>query len=129
MEALNLKEQKILIVDDDKSVTDFLLRFLKTKGFSQVKAVCTGKAALKAIDKGDIKLVLLDIRLPDIDGVEVLRRIKEKDKHIGVVMITAFPDEDIGRKALSEGAFDYIMKPFDLAYLELCLLSKILTGS
>ena len=120
------KENKILIVDDDNSVRDFLVRFLKQKGYRDVRAVGTGQEALDIIKKEDISLVLLDVRLPEMDGLEVLRKIKEINKDIGVIMITGFPDEAIAKGAVKEGAYDYIIKPFDLAYLELCVLSKLL---
>ena len=115
------------MVDDDKSVTFFLKKFLKQKGFQEVQVVDTGEEALKVIQKENIRLVLLDIRLPGIDGIEVLRKIKEIKKDTGVIMITGFPDEAIGKQALELGASDYIMKPFDLAYLELSVLTKIIT--
>lgn len=120
------KESKVLVVDDDKDVSLFLTKFLKQKGFQEVQAVDTGEEALKVIEKENIKLVLLDVRLPGIDGIEVLRKIKEIKKDTGVIMITGFPDEAIGKKALGLGASDYIMKPFDLAYLELSVLTKII---
>lgn len=120
-----VKEAKVLIVDDDKSVRDFLARFLKHKGYTSVISVSTGQEALEIIKKGDIKLALLDIKLPDMDGIEVLRKIKELKKETNVVMITGFPDEDTAKDALKLGAYDYIVKPFDLAYLELCLFTKI----
>jgi len=119
------QETKILIVDDDKNVTFFLEEFLKQKGYAQIQIVTTGEEALKAIQEDNIKLVLLDIRLPDIDGVEVLRKIKRINKDISVIMITAFPDEKIAKGAIEEGACDYIIKPFDLAYLKASVDSKI----
>lgn len=120
------KTDKILVVDDDRGVRYFLEKFLKGKGFKRVKSVRTGEEALKIIEKEDIKLVLLDIKLPGMDGVEVLRKIKElkKDK-TGVIMITGFPEEKVAKQTLKEGAYDYIIKPFDLAYLELSILTKI----
>lgn len=121
------KESKILVVDDDHAVRDFLGRFLKTKGYQQVQLVPTGEEALKLIEKQDIDLVLLDIKLPGMNGVEVLRKLKKLKPLTGVIMITAFPDEEIGKEALKEGASDYIMKPFDLAYLELSVFTKIIT--
>jgi DNA-binding NtrC family response regulator len=117
---------RILIVDDDPSVTDFLLRFLKQKGYQEVQAVDTGQKALELLKTGkDIKLIFLDVKLPGMDGIEVLRKIKELNKDAGVIMITGFPDEEIAKRAMKEGAFDYIIKPFDLAYLELSMLTKI----
>ncbi|MCM8800542.1 MAG: response regulator [Candidatus Omnitrophica bacterium] len=124
------KESKILIVDDDNIVRDFLRKFLSSKGFTQLESASTGQEALKIIEekKQNIKLVLLDIRLPDINGVDLLRRIKEINKDIGVIMITAFADEEKAKEAMRLGAFDYIMKPFDLAYLQLSVLTKIATA-
>lgn len=122
--------QKILIVDDDKSVREFLKLFLHTKGFQYVEMVETGKAALQAIAQDqDIKLVLLDVMLPDINGMELLRQIKAIVKDIGVIMITGYPDEQKAKEALKQGAYDYIIKPFDLAYLELSLVTKIVKMS
>jgi len=118
-------ESKVLIVDDDKNVRDFLERFLKQKGYLSVQSVESGKEAIDIIGEQDIKLVLLDIKLPGIDGIEVLRKIKEIKQDTGVIIITGFPEEATAKEALKLGAYDYIMKPFDLAYLELCLFSKI----
>ena len=119
------KEGSILICDDDKSVNNFLERFLKQKGYLSIQSVGTGQAAIEIIKKEDIKLVLLDIKLPDMDGIETLKKIKEIKKDMNVIMITGFPEEATAREALKLGAYDYIIKPFDLAYLELCVFTKI----
>lgn len=119
------KEGSVLIVDDDKSVNDFLERFLRQKGYLSIQSVKTGQAAIEIIKKEDIKLVLLDIKLPDMDGIETLKKIKEIKKDMNVIMITGFPEEATAREALKLGAYDYIIKPFDLAYLELCVFTKI----
>lgn len=116
---------KILIIDDDKAVRDFLTRFLRQKGCRRIQAVKSGEDGLKAVSKGKVKLAILDVRLPDMDGIEVLRRIKRMNKNVNVIVITAFADEKMGKKALEIGASDYIMKPFDLAYLELSVFAKI----
>lgn len=121
----SVKESKVLIVDDDKSVRNFLEKFLKQKGYLWVKSVSTGKEALDIIEKDRIKLVLLDIKLPGMDGIEVLRKIKKIKPDTDVIMITGFPEESTAKEALKLGAYDYIMKPFDLAYLELCVFTKI----
>ncbi len=120
------RESKILIVDDDKSVSNFLERFLKQKGYLSVQSVNTGQEALDIIKKEDIRLVLLDIKLPGMNGIDVLRKIKEMEKDTVIIMITGFPEEDTAKEALQLGAYDYIMKPFDLAYLELCVFTKII---
>ncbi len=119
------KEDKVLIVDDDPSVRDFLERFLKKKEFKHIRSAGTGEEAVKTVETEDVKLVLLDVRLPGMSGLEVLHKIKEINNKIGVIMITGFPEEDIAKQAIKEGAYDYIIKPFDLAYLELSMLTKI----
>ena len=120
------RENKILIVDDDKSVRDFLELFLRKKGYTQVRTAESGLDALKIVEQENIKLVLLDIMLPGMDGMEVLRKIKAMKKETGVIMITGFPDEEKAKAMIKEGAYDYIVKPFDLTYLELSVLTKIL---
>lgn len=117
---------RILIVDDDKSVRDFLGRFLNMKGYKHVQSVETGQEAVETVKKDNFKLVLLDIKLPDMDGIDVLRRIKQLSKDTAVIMITGFPEEEKAKQMIKEGAYDYIIKPFDLDYLELSVLTKII---
>ena len=119
------KEDMILIVDDDKAVRDFLQRYLLQKGFGQVFSVGSGEEAVKKVEDEDIKLVFLDVKMPGLNGIDVLRQIKKIKKEVGVIMITGYPEENVTKEAIKEGAYDYIIKPFDLAYLELSLLSKM----
>lgn len=119
------KSGKILIVDDEEVVCDFLSRFLGKEGYEEIETAETGEEALEKIKKSPPKLVLLDIRLPGMDGVETLEKIKEFNKDIGVIMITGFPDIQIAKEAMAKGAYDYIVKPFDLAYLKLSVLTKV----
>lgn len=123
---LQNKENKILIVDDDKNIRVFLEKYLKQKGHAQVQAVATAKDGLEAVEEGNIGLILLDIRLPDMDGLEALRKIKKINKDIGVIMITAFADEKIAKEAMENGASDYIIKPFDLTYLKTSVINNII---
>jgi len=119
------REAKILIVDDDGGVRDFLTRFLKRKDYEHIFSVATGEEGLEVITKEkDIQLVLLDVRLPDMNGIEVLRKITDISKDTDVIMITGFPEEEVAKQAMKLGAYDYIVKPFDLAYLELCVFTK-----
>jgi DNA-binding NtrC family response regulator len=120
------QENTVLIIDDDKSVRDFLQLFLKKKGYTQVKTAESGLEGLKIVEQEDVKLVLLDIKLPGMDGIEVLREIKKLKRNTGVIMITGFPEKEKAEQAMKEGAFDFIVKPFDLSYLELSVLTKIL---
>lgn len=127
MEPKSIEQNnKILIVDDDKSVRDFLEIFLKRKGYANIQSVDTGIAAIDIVSKEDVKLVLLDIKLPGMDGFDVLRQIKKIKKDVGVIMITGHPDQEKAKEAIKDGAYDFIVKPFDLKYLELSVLTKIL---
>lgn len=122
---MDSKALKILIVDDEKQIRDFLNTFLKKEGYTVIDSAETGGEALDKVRQGPPKLVLLDVKLPDIDGLSVLREIKKIDDKVGIIMITAFPDIKIAEEAMKIGAFDYIVKPFDLAYLKLCVLTKL----
>ena len=118
--------KKALVVDDDTAVCNMLKKFLTIKGY-KVSAVFNGEEAMKIMKKEKPHFVLLDIRMPGIDGIEVLRRIKEIDKSIPiVVMITAVIDDEVGRKCIEMGAADYITKPLGLEYLENVLMVKLL---
>ncbi len=119
-------KKKVLVVDDDPAVCDMLKRFLTIKRY-KVNTVLSGEEAIKKVRKEEPHLVLLDIRMPGMDGVEVLKRIKEIDKNIPiVVMITAVKNDIVGRKCLEMGAADYITKPLSLEYLENVLMVKLL---
>ena len=116
---------KILVVDDDKAVCVMLEKFLTRKGYKVLTAL-SGMEAIKKVSEEKPAIVLLDIRMPKMDGLETLKKIKEIDEKVGVVMITAYKDEETGRKCLETGAYDYIMKPFSLDYLETVLTMKLL---
>lgn len=119
------ENRKILIVDDEPRIREILEKFLAKKGFPSITAA-SGEEALEKIVKEDPRAVLSDIKMPGMDGMILLKRIREINKGIGVIMITAVGDEDIAHQAMESGAYDYIVKPLDLDYLEMCLLAKIL---
>jgi DNA-binding response OmpR family regulator len=121
-----IKDKKILICDDDKSVSGFLGYFLKSAGYSQIEIVSSGEEVLEKIAEKRYDLILLDIMLPGMNGIEILRRVKQIDSKITVVMITGFPEDEMALEAVKMGAYDYIVKPFDLEYLKMVLLTKIL---
>ena len=116
---------KILVVDDEQGVCDMLEKFLKIKGY-EVSTALSGEEALTLVKEEKPHIVLLDIRMPEMDGLECLERIKEIDKEIGVIMITAIKQEEVGKKAMELGAYDYITKPLSLQYLQDCLMVKLL---
>jgi CheY-like chemotaxis protein len=116
---------KILVVDDEAAVCNMLKKFLSKKGH-QVTTALSGKEAIKKISETRPHIVFLDIRMPEMDGVETLKRIREIDKEIGVVMITAFNEQDTGKKCIELGAYDYVTKPLDLDYLETVVMIKLI---
>jgi DNA-binding NtrC family response regulator len=104
--------EKILIIDDDRDFQFTISHVLKEEKY-EVSATCYGKAALKAVKRDSPHLILLDIRLPDMNGMKVLEEIKKIDQNLGVVMITGFGEVNGAVKAMKLGALDYITKPFD----------------
>jgi DNA-binding NtrC family response regulator len=104
--------ETILVVDDDADFRFNLSQILDDEGYNLI-GVSEGKEALKAVQKNSPNLVLLDIRLPGMDGMKILREMKEMDKDLIVIMLTAFVDVKDAVRAMRLGAFDYITKPFD----------------
>lgn len=103
---------KILVVDDETSMREFLDVLLSKEGY-KVSTARNGKQALNMIRKNEYDLVLTDIRLGDITGLEVLREAKKKNVDIIVIMISAYSTTEIAVTAMNEGAYDFVPKPFD----------------
>lgn len=118
----------ILIVDDDEVIRDTLSDVLK-KGEYDVYSVGSGEETVSMVRKNIIDLILLDMRLPDEDGLEVLKKIKEFDTEILVIMMTAYSDIQTAVSAMKLGAYHYINKPFDLEELKLLIEKGIETKS
>jgi len=116
--------QRVLVVDDEPQAVELLEEFLTAKGYAVVGA-SGGAEALHRLKEERPHLMLLDIRMPEMGGLEVLRRAREIDREVGIVMITAVNEESMGREALRMGAYDYITKPLDFDYLERVLWVKI----
>jgi len=117
---------RVLVVDDEPNAVELLTEFLTAKGY-EVIAASNGEEALRRLQEDRPHLILLDVRMPRMDGLEVLRRVREIDQAVGVIMVTAVHEEETGRRALQLGAFDYITKPLDLKYLEQSLWYKMMT--
>jgi DNA-binding response OmpR family regulator len=116
----------MLIVDDEPDAIELLSEFLTGKGY-EVIAAYNGEEALKKVKAERPHLILLDIRMPGINGLEVLRQVRQIDQEVGVIVVTAVQEEETGRQALMLGAFDYIVKPLNLEYLERSLWYKVTT--
>ena len=118
---------KILVVDDEALARKLLKDFLEVKGYDVITA-SGGKEALEKIRKGP-DIVLLDIMMPDMNGMEVLDKIKETSPSTVVIMVTALAENAIGVESIKRGAFDFVTKPIDLNHLEFLIEFKILQQS
>ncbi|MDY0220193.1 MAG: sigma-54 dependent transcriptional regulator [Desulfobacterium sp.] len=110
----------ILVVDDELSMREFLEMLLVQEGY-EVLLANNGKQAVGLIEKHSFDLVLSDIRLGDLTGLDVLRAAKKKDSETVVVLISAYSTTEIAVEAMNEGAFDFVPKPFDNAELKATL--------
>jgi len=105
---------KILVIDDEQDVVNLFVDILKKKNY-QVEGVLSGKAALDVIDKNKPDIILLDIKMPDMDGIQTLEEIKKKDPAIEVVMLTAYGyNEKLINESMEKGASGYISKNLPL---------------
>ena len=108
--------QNILVVDDDAEVRKTLSSILLKEGYL-VETAENGKQAIRASEKSRFDVALIDIKLPDMEGTELLHRLKEKQPHAVKIIVTGFPTLENAMKAVNEGADGYILKPFDVEKL------------
>jgi DNA-binding NtrC family response regulator len=106
------------VVDDEKSMGEFLSILLRREGY-QVEVVESAAAALASLERGVWDLVLSDIRLPDLSGVQVLERVRQTSPDTPVILLTAYASTETAIQAIKLGAFDYVLKPFDVDDLKL----------
>ena len=104
---------KILLVDDEKTMVKYLSKRLIKRGFD-VSVAYSGLSALEEIKKNDFDLVLLDVLMPEMDGIETLKEIKKIRPDTEVVMLTGHASVKVGIDGMKSGAYNYILKPFDL---------------
>jgi DNA-binding response OmpR family regulator len=106
--------ERILVADDEQEIRNLLDHFLKGQGYEVVLA-SDGNQALKLAAEENPQVIILDIKMPGLDGLEVCKRLKEKEqtKFIPVIVITGFEDNKM--EALNMGADDFVNKPFDMA--------------
>jgi len=102
---------KVLVVEDEARIASFLIRGLRAQGYA-VDHVATGEEALKAARDPELDLMILDLGLPDIDGTEVLRRLRDAGSRLPIVVLTARGDVTDRVEGLDLGADDYLTKPF-----------------
>ena len=110
----------ILVIDDDESIVETLDLYLTEEGYT-VRTALTGTDGLNQYVQEPSDVVILDIRLPDVDGFSVLEDLKEENENVKVIMITAFHDMETTINAMKCGAFDYIHKPVNVDELDLAI--------
>jgi len=120
-----MNRYKILIIDDDRLLQNSLRNILSAKYDTIIAG--SGEAGLDVLGTESVDLVLLDIRLPGIDGIETLRRIKERHKKLIVVMMTAYEDIKTVVRSMKIGATDYLVKPLDIDELEIIIEKAVET--
>ena len=119
---------KILVVDDEVEVVNFLKVFLGRMGIEAVEATC-GLDAIEAYARVNPDWVFLDIKMPDMNGLQVLRKLKESNNTVKAIMITGSSDEVLENEAKELGVRDYLVKPIDLTELRLKIRTYILEES
>jgi len=111
------KDPVILVIDDEEEICGFLKDLFAAEGYT-VHTATEPEKGLELAEELRPEVVLLDLKMPRMDGIEVLRRIKKIDEAIAVIIITGFGTMDSARAAIRLGAFDYITKPFDLPHVK-----------
>jgi DNA-binding response OmpR family regulator len=107
---LNNSKKRVIVIDDDKSILRTFTRILQKNGY-EIDVAETGKEALEKSKKNAYDLALIDIRLPDMDGTDLLMKMQQTTPSAIKIMITGFPSLETGVKALDEGADAYLVKP------------------
>ncbi len=115
---------RILVVDDERSMRELLAIVLRREGYEVLLAE-NGRAAIDTLEREPVDLLISDIKMPDISGVEVLRAAKQIDRDILGIMITAFATTETAVEAMRLGACDYLSKPFDIDLLKMKVREKI----
>ena len=108
---------KVLVVDDEETIRLALKKFLRSRGY-EVDVASSGAAALEQLSKGGYILMLCDVRMPGMTGVELVPLALEKEPDLAIIMLTAVNDAGTATEVLSSGATDYLMKPVELADLQ-----------
>lgn len=113
-----MKKYKILVADDERNIRDLLLVTLIDEGYDVIE-VDDGQKAVTEVKNGDYDCVLLDIRMPVLDGMEAFAKIRDMKPNLPVIFLTAYGSSDLAIKAMKNGAYDYLTKPFDIEELKI----------
>ena len=108
-----MSEFKVLLVDDETDFVETLVKRLRKRKLD-VRAASSGQQALDMLSESPSDVVVLDVKMPDMDGIETLRRIKKIAPSVEVVMLTGHANVEVAMQGMELGAFDYLMKPIDI---------------
>ena len=108
---------RLLLVDDEERFLSTTRILLEKRGVKNVQTATNGQDALKILKKGAVDVVVLDVKMPGMDGVEVLRKIRQEHPLVEVIMLTGHASTESAVQGLKLGAFDYVMKPIDVSDL------------
>ena len=114
------KDARILVVDDEKQVADVLVDYLSNLGYQTVAAY-SGHDALSRFKDGDFQLVITDLKMPEMNGMDLLEMVKGWDKRAMVIVITGYGTIESAVEAIKKGAYDFISKPFKMEELEIII--------
>jgi two-component system, response regulator, stage 0 sporulation protein F len=120
-------KQVILIVDDEEGLREGLSRLLENEGYTVLSAE-NGEQALEILQNAHIDLVLTDMRMPGMDGIELLKKIHERHGEIGVIILTGYGQIETYIEAMNFGAIEYVSKPFKVNELKF-IVNKVLNGN
>jgi two-component system OmpR family response regulator len=113
LEEAIMEKFKILVVDDEQDFLETIVKRLKTRGI-EVAGVDSGYKALEFLDQDNVDVIILDVKMPGMDGIEALREIKKKKPLVEVIILTGHASVESGIQGMQLGAFDYVMKPVGL---------------
>ena len=114
------RKARVLVVDDEPAITGALAKKLRREGFDCITAG-SGEEALELAGSNDLDVVITDVRMPGMSGLDVLKEVKGLDSDIQVIMMTAYTDIGYAVEALRHKADDYLLKPFNMAELTHCV--------
>lgn len=128
MNRTNFPGSKVMVIDDEPGVCDILSKVLSKEGY-QVRTALSGPEALDIMKSDPAHVTLLDIKMPGMDGIEVLRNIRCVAPEAIVIILTAYGTLETAREALKLGAYDYITKPFDNEFVKAMVREALLEGT
>jgi DNA-binding NtrC family response regulator len=111
-----MAEDRVLLVDDEEEFVELLAERMRTRGLT-VRTAFSGAEALEMAEQETFDAVVLDMVMPDMDGMETLRRLREKIPELQVILLTGYADLPTGIEAIKQGAVDYLEKPADIGQL------------